>query len=85
MRIDFLYILDGSVHLLSRLFQLKSMEGKHKSAVGEVAHHLEQCRKIQKALGESEEKRAVAEKSGKLSETTLETIRSVKFNVVALS
>ena len=54
------------------------MEGKHKSAVGEVADHLEQCRKLQKALGESEEQRAVAEKRGKLSETTLETIRSVK-------
>ena len=58
--------------------QLKAMEGKHKSAVGEVADHLEQCRRLQKALGESEEKRAVAEKSGKLSTTTLDTIRSVR-------
>ena len=54
------------------------MEGKHKSAVGEVADHLEQCRRLQKALGESEERRAVAEKSGKLSKTTLDTIRSVR-------
>ena len=53
------------------------MEGRHKSAVGEVAEHLEQCRKLQKALAESEDKRGIAEKSGKISESTLEAIRFV--------
>ena len=51
------------------------MEGRHKSAVGEVAEHLEQCRKLQKALAESEDKRGVAEKSGKIAGSTLEAIR----------
>ena len=51
------------------------MDGRHKNAVGEVAKQVELLRNTERALAESEEKRSIAEKSLRISETTLDALK----------
>ena len=57
------------------LLQLKSLDAKHKSAVAEVADHLQTIRALQKNLSDTEEQRGILEKNVKLTHSTLEAVR----------